>query len=160
MGPRIGRTPYVGSTGTYLECRDVMMTAVQADIQPELWVDDTGAAVAYYQRAFGAVVEHRVGGPDDPDGVVQLAVGAARFWVAGSSERLGRFNAASIGGATARFLLVVDDPRSVTDAAVAAGGKLRSETAEEHGWLLGRVVDPFGHEWEIGRPLGAWPPAT
>jgi hypothetical protein len=23
---------------------------------------------------------------------------------------------------------------------------------------VGRVVDPFGHEWEIGRPLGDWPP--
>jgi PhnB protein len=31
---------------------------------------------------------------------------------------------------------------------------------EEHGWQLGSVVDPFGHEWEIGRPLGAWPPAV
>ena len=25
------------------------------------------------------------------------------------------------------------------------------------GWRLGRIVDPFGHEWEIGRPLGQWP---
>jgi PhnB protein len=23
---------------------------------------------------------------------------------------------------------------------------------------MGRIVDPFGHEWEIGRPLGVWPP--
>ena len=30
--------------------------------------------------------------------------------------------------------------------------------AEEHGWLLGRIADPYGHHWEIGRPLGAWPP--
>ena len=30
---------------------------------------------------------------------------------------------------------------------------------EQHGWLLGRVVDPFGHHWEVGRPLGPWPPA-
>jgi hypothetical protein len=44
------------------------------------------------------------------------------------------------------------------DSAVAAGGKPISEVAEEHGWQLGRVVDPFGHEWEIGRTLGAWPP--
>jgi PhnB protein len=26
---------------------------------------------------------------------------------------------------------------------------------EAHGWRLGRVVDPFGHHWEIGRPLVA-----
>jgi hypothetical protein len=24
---------------------------------------------------------------------------------------------------------------------------------DEHGWRLGRIVDPFGHEWEIGVPL-------
>jgi PhnB protein len=29
---------------------------------------------------------------------------------------------------------------------------------EEYGWRLGRIEDPFGHHWEIGRPLGGWPP--
>jgi PhnB protein len=24
---------------------------------------------------------------------------------------------------------------------------------EEHVWLNGRIVDPFGHHWEIGKPL-------
>jgi PhnB protein len=138
---------------------DAMMPVVDVDLQPELWVGDTAAAVRYYERAFGAVVEYRVGSPDDADGVVQLSVSGARFWLAGCSEQLGRFDAASIGGATARFLLVVEDPQSVTDAGVGAGAKLTGPVTEEHGWLLGRVVDPFGHEWEIGRPLGAWPPA-
>lgn len=73
---------------------------------------------------------------------------------------MGRLDAAAIGGATARFLLVVDNPRSVADAAIAAGGKLKSPVGEEHGWLVGRVMDPFGHEWEIGRPMGAWPPGA
>jgi PhnB protein len=123
------------------------------EIQPELWVNDTAAAVAYYTRAFGAVVEHRVGEPDDTDGIAQLSVSGARFWVAGTSERLRRLDALERGGGTARFLLVVDDPRVVTDAAVAAGAELTSPVTEEHGWLVGRVVDPFGHEWEIGRPL-------
>jgi PhnB protein len=105
-------------------------------------------------------VEHRVGAVDDVAGVIQLSVGGARFWVSGASDQMGRFSPASIGGATGRTLLVVEDPRSVADAAVAAGGRLTSQVAEEHGWLLGRVVDPFGHEWEIGRPLGAWLPAA
>jgi PhnB protein len=30
---------------------------------------------------------------------------------------------------------------------------------DEHGWRLGRIVDPFGYEWEIGAPLGSWPPS-
>jgi PhnB protein len=24
---------------------------------------------------------------------------------------------------------------------------------QEYGWRVGRVVDPFGHHWEIGKPL-------
>jgi PhnB protein len=121
-------------------------------IQPELWVRDTAAAVAYYARAFGALVEHRAGAPEDPDGVVQLSIGDARFWVAGTSKEMHRFDAGELGGGTSRYLLVVEDPHAVADAAVAAGARLTSPVAEEHGWLVGRIVDPFGHEWEIGRP--------
>jgi PhnB protein len=32
--------------------------------------------------------------------------------------------------------------------------------AEEHGWRLGRVADPFGHHWEIGKPLVPWPASS
>jgi PhnB protein len=42
-----------------------------ASIQPELWVDRGGAAVAFYQAAFGATVLHRVG--DGEDIVAQAA---------------------------------------------------------------------------------------
>jgi PhnB protein len=54
-------------------------------------------------------------------------------------------------------LLIVDDPAGVWHAAVVAGATATGEVAQEHGWLVGRVVDPFGHEWEIGRPLDNWP---
>jgi PhnB protein len=129
-----------------------------ADIQPELWVSDGAAAVAYYQRAFGAVVEHRVSGPEATDVVAQLSVAGARFWVSSASAQMGRFSPRDIGGATARVLLVVDDPESLVNRAVAAGATETSPVGDEHGWRLGRLVDPFGHEWEVGRPLGAWPP--
>jgi PhnB protein len=129
-----------------------------SDLQPELWVADTASAITFYERAFGAVVEHRVGAVDAADGVAQLSVGGGRFWLAGASDRMGRFDPSSIGGGTARFLLVTDEPETVVDAAVAAGGTCTSPVAEEHGWLIGRVVDPFGHEWEIGHPVGVWPP--
>ena len=46
-----------------------------ASIQPELWVERAGAAVAFYQAAFGATVVHRVGGGDDI--VARLSVDTA-----------------------------------------------------------------------------------
>jgi PhnB protein len=128
------------------------------EIQPELWVGDAPAAVAFYERAFGAAVQHRVDGPGPGDLIAQLEAGGAHFWVSNSGPDMGRFSPDAIGGATARMLLVVDDPDAVMAAAVAAGATETSPVGDEHGWRLGRLTDPFGHEWEIGRPLTAWPP--
>ncbi len=127
-----------------------------ASIQPELWVDRPAEAVRFYAAAFGATVLHRVGDGDDI--VAQLAVGDAAFWVAGTSATMKRLSPRAIGGGTSRTLLVVDEPESVVEQAVAAGATQTAPVADEHGWRLGRIVDPFGHEWEIGVPLGTWPP--
>jgi PhnB protein len=125
-------------------------------IQPELWVDSPSEALRFYEAAFGATVLHRVGHDDDV--VAQLAVGDAAFWVASASSTMRRLSPRAIGGATGRTLLVVEDPEVVVRQAVAAGATETSPVQDEHGWRLGRIVDPFGHEWEIGKPLGAWPP--
>ena len=125
-------------------------------IQPELWVDRAAAAVAFYEAAFDATVLHRVGDGDEI--VAQLAVGDAAFWVAAASPEMNRLSPLVIGGATGRILLIVDDPDQVIACAVAAGATEAAPLGEQHGWRLGRIVDPFGHEWEIGTPLGAWPP--
>ena len=125
--------------------------------QPELWVDRADAAVTFYQEAFGAAVLHRVGEGDQI--VAQLAVGDAAFWVAAADPSMQRLSPRPIKGATSRTLLVVDNPNRVLEQAVRAGASETSPVADEHGWCLGRMVDPFGQEWEIGRPLGAWPPS-
>ena len=124
----------------------------RAEIQPELWVSDGPAAVAFYEQGLGAVVEHRVDGPGEQDVIAQLAVAGARFWVSNASDAMGRFSPDAIGGATARLLLVVDDPEAVLASAVAAGATETSAVGDEHGWRLGRFTDPFGHEWEVGHP--------
>jgi PhnB protein len=125
-------------------------------IQPELWVDRAGAAVAFYQAAFGATVLHRVGEGDDI--VAQLSVDGAAFWVTAADSRRRRFSPAGIGGATGRTLLVVDDPDAMFSRAVGAGASPEAPIGDEHGWRLGRIIDPFGHECEIGRPIAGWPP--
>ena len=125
-------------------------------IQPELWIDRAAAAVAFYQAAFGARVLHQAG--QDDDIVAQLAVGDAAFWVSPGGTRGPRFTPRAIGGATGRTLLLADDPDAMFAQAVQAGATVAAEGADEHGWRLDRITDPFGQEWEIGRPLGAWPP--
>ena len=126
-------------------------------IQPELWVDRAGEAVAFYVSAFDATLLHRVGDGDDI--VAQLAVDDAAFWVAAAGPDMGRLSPLAIGGATSRILLVTDDPETLLRRAVDAGAAELSPVGDEHGWLVGRIRDPFGHEWEIGKPIGNRPPS-
>ena len=119
------------------------------------------AAVDFYKAAFGAVEIYRVGGTDEHEAVVsQLAVGSTTFWVADESPEHANFSPESLGGGTVKLLLTADDPDAAVQRAVAAGAILVTPVADEHGWRLGRVVDPFGHHWEIGKPLVPWPPHT
>jgi PhnB protein len=126
-------------------------------IQPELWVESPREAVAFYEAAFGARVLHLVGDGDDV--VAQLSVEGGAFWIAGTSSALRRLSPQEAGGSTSRTLLVVGDPEDIVSRAVSAGAVETSRVADEHGWRLGRIVDPFGHEWEIGHPTRPWPPA-
>jgi len=127
-------------------------------IQPELWVDAGASAVSFYENAFGARRLHMTG--DGEDVVAQLAIGEAVFWVATAGASSERLVPRDVGGSTGRILLVVDDPAAVQGRAVAAGATEKSPVDQEHGWLVGRVVDPYGHEWEIGKPLVEWPPTN
>jgi PhnB protein len=122
-------------------------------VAPMLSVRRGAQAVDFYKAAFGASELFRI---ESPDGAVvaQLAVGAADFWVADESPDHKNFSPESLGGATTRLVLTVDDPDAVFAKAVAAGGsEVSAVTDQPYGWRVGRVLDPFGHHWEIGKPL-------
>jgi PhnB protein len=128
-------------------------------VSPQLAVRRGRAAVEFYEAAFGAVEIYRVGGTNEHEAVVsQLTVGESSFWVADESPEHGNFSPESLGGGTVKLLLVVDDPQAVVDRAVELGARQVYPVESQHGWLLGRIEDPFGHHWEIGRLLVDWPP--
>jgi PhnB protein len=130
-------------------------------VSPELSVRRGRAALEFYKAAFGAIEIYRVGGTEENrDVVAQLSVGNGSFWVSDESPPHKNFSPESLGGSTVRLLLVVEDPHSMIERAVALGALEVVPVAEEHGWLLGRIEDPFGHHWEIGRPLAEWPPSN
>jgi ribose 5-phosphate isomerase B len=130
-------------------------------VLPQLSVRHGRAAVEFYKRAFEAEEVYRVGGTDEHEAVVsQLNVGTTSFWVADESPAHLNFSPESLGGGTVRMLLVVADPDGAVASAIAAGASELRAVADEHGWRLGRIADPFGHHWEIGRPLVPWPPGA
>jgi PhnB protein len=134
--------------------------AARPGISPQLSVRRGREAVDFYRAAFGAVEVYRVGGTDgEPSVVSQLTVGDSAFWVSDESPENRHFSPESLGGSTLRLLLVVDDPHAVVKRAVDLGATEVGPVEDEYGWLLGRIEDPFGHRWEIGKPLCEWPPA-
>lgn len=122
---------------------------------PTLSVSDGKAAIAFYKKAFQA---EEVMCVSDPDGkvVAEMAVGAARFIVADESPEHGNLAPDKLGGVSVRLGLMVPDPDSMAASAVAAGAKTVYEVADQdYGYRLGHFIDPFGHHWEIGKPLSS-----
>jgi PhnB protein len=129
-------------------------------VSPQLAVRRGREAIEFYKAAFGAVELYRVGGTDEHEEVVaQLSVGTGSFWVADESPPNKNFSPESLGGGTVKLLLIDEDPQAAIDRAVGLGATQVYPAESQHGWLLGRIEDPFGHHWEIGKPLIDWPPA-
>jgi PhnB protein len=128
--------------------------SLRCSLAPWLSVRGSARALDFYKSAFGAREVYRFDGPEGSV-VARLSVEGAEFWLADESPEHGNFSPESLGGSTVRLLLTVTDPDAVFRQALAAGAKQIYPVSEGHGWRVGRVADPFGHHWEIGRPLGA-----
>jgi uncharacterized glyoxalase superfamily protein PhnB len=129
--------------------RAIASTDFTTRITATLAVRDWPAAMKFYKAAFGAVETYSVPG----GGVGQLSIHGADFWVAEESPQHENFSPESLGGCSVRMLLMVENPAAILAQAVAAGAKEIYPVSEAHGWQIGRIVDPFGHHWEIARQL-------
>lgn len=125
-----------------------------SELYPFLAVRDVDAAVAFYATAFGAVEEgERVRAPDGPQ-VAVLSVEGRRLGVATEAPDLGTPSPETLGATTVRISLDVEDPDAVAARAIAAGAREMFAVADQpYGMRQGRVVDPFGHHWLVGRRL-------
>ena len=124
-----------------------------AQLAPMLSVRRGKEALEFYSAAFGAKELFKI---ESPDGaiVAEFSVGQSRFWIADESPEHKNFSPETLGGATVRMILIVPDPDAVFQRAVDAGATVVHPVRdEEYGWRQGRVLDPFGHHWEIGKPL-------
>jgi len=121
-------------------------------IAPMLSVRNGVKAIEFYKAAFGADELFRI---DSPDGAVvaQLSAGGGEFWLADESPEHLNFSPQSLGGGSVRMVMTVEDPDAAFERAVVAGATVVWPVSDQYGWRLGRIVDPFGHHWEIGKPL-------
>ena len=126
--------------------------AVRCTIAPWLSVRGSAKAVEFYKEALGATEAFRLDGLGGSV-VARLSVDGAEFWVGDESPEHKNFSPETIGGGSVRMVFTVADPDAVFARAVRAGAKEVHPMNEMHGWRVGRVVDPFGHHWEIGREV-------
>lgn len=122
-------------------------------ITPVLTVRNALAAVAFYEQALGAEVIFRNTCPDGKI-VAEMAIGAARFRVADEATEATTLSPETLQGTSVRINLLVADPDLLMQRAIASGAVEVAPIADQpYGLRQGRLADPFGHHWLIGRPL-------
>lgn len=131
---------------------------------PVLTVKNAAQAIAFYKKALGAEEVYRNTAPDGKI-VSEMAIGDARFRVADETPEASNLSPQALGGTTVRINLLVADPDKLVQRAIASGGVEVAPVANQsYGLRQGRLVDPFGHHWLIGRPLpdgsGDWARAS
>lgn len=107
------------------------------------------SAIEFYKNAFGAKEVYHL---DDPGGgvVSRLEIDGGEFWISGSAVDGGGETPTE---PTVRMIWTVADPDTAFARAISAGASVVFPVGEGYGWRVGRLVDPFGHHWEIGRQL-------
>jgi PhnB protein len=130
-----------------------VMERFPTTIIPVLTTRQATQAVAFYQRAFGAEELHRTTSPDGRI-VAELAIDGARFRVADETPEASNLSPQTLGGTTVRINLLVGDPDRLAERAIGHGAVEIAPIADQtYGLRQGRLADPFGHHWLIGRPL-------
>jgi PhnB protein len=129
------------------------METLRSTITPVLTIRHATQAVAFYQRAFGAEEIYRSAYPDGRI-VAELAIDGARFRVADEAPEASNLSPQALGGTTVRINLLVADPDQFCERAIPNGAVEVAPIADQtYGLRQGRLADPFGHHWLVGRPL-------
>lgn len=119
-----------------------------------LCVPDTAAAIAFYERAFGATEKFRLTEPGGRIGHAELAFGPATIMLSDEFPECGIRTPAACGGTAVTIHLHVDDADAVIARAVDAGATLERAAQDAfYGERSGALRDPWGHRWLIGHSI-------
>lgn len=124
------------------------------DVFAYLCVSNAAAAIAFYERAFGATEKFRLSEPSGRIGHAEMDFGGTTIMLCDEFPECGIRSAAAIGGTPVTIHLHVDDADAMIARAVQAGATLeRAPQDEFYGERGGAVRDPFGLRWLIGHHI-------
>jgi PhnB protein len=122
-------------------------------ITPMLTVKDAAGAVDFYAQAFGATERERLTTPTGQI-VAEMSIGEDVFFVVDENPDAFNLSPETLGGTSVRISLIVDDPDASAARAIRAGAtEVFAVEDQAYGLRQGRVEDPYGHHWLIGKPL-------
>jgi PhnB protein len=126
------------------------MTAVT----PHLVCTDAAAAIAFYKKAFGAVEEMRLPGPDGKVMHACIRIGGSAVMLGEGCAQYGSFSPLELKGTPVTLHLYVDDVDAFAAQAVKAGAKVVMPVDDQFwGDRYGQLEDPFGHRWSVATPV-------
>jgi PhnB protein len=129
------------------------MARFQTTITPVLTVRNAEAAVNFYERAFGATEVSRITNPGGKI-VAELSIDSAPFRVVEEAPEAFNLSPETLAGTSVRLNLLVADPDAMAKQAIDEGATEVFPVADQsYGLRQGRIADPFGHHWLIGKPL-------
>ena len=136
------------------------MTLTYPVLSPAFAVSNAAAAIEFYKKAFGAGERYRLIDPETGKiGHAELTIRGALFTL---SDEYPRYNKTpdTLGGISAKFLIMCDDVDTALAQALAAGAvEVTPLTDQFYGHRDARVRDPFGHEWLLSQMIEEVAPA-
>jgi PhnB protein len=134
-------------------CVVTLATMSASSLTPMLTVKNAAAAIEFYRDAFDAVEQARFTAPTGHV-VAEMAIDGLRFLVVDENPEAFNLSPISLDGTTVRINLIVDDPDAAAAQAIRAGASEIFPVADQpYGLRQGRIADPDGHHWLIGKPL-------
>ncbi len=128
-------------------------------VTPYLIVNGGGAAIAWYQKVFGAKEKMRMEAPGGKIGHAELDIDGCVIMLADEHPEMDIKGPLAFGGSPVSFAIYVRDCDAVFAKAVAGGATVKRPLANQfYGDRSGMVTDPFGHTWSISTHVEDVPP--
>jgi len=120
-------------------------------VTPHLVCAGAAQAIEFYKKAFGAVEEARLPGPDGKLMHALIRIGDSQIMLADEMPEWGALGPKALKGSPVTIHLYVDDADAFAKRAAAAGAKITMPVDEMFwGDRYGKLEDPFGHQWSVG----------
>ena len=120
-------------------------------VTPHLVCAGAAEAIEFYKKAFGAVEEGRLPGPNGKLMHAMIRIEGSAVMLVDEMPEWGALGPKALKGSPVTIHLYVEDVDAFVKRAVAAGAKITMPVADQFwGDRYGQLEDPFGHHWSIG----------